>query len=123
MSQQEIAVRYYLPIRLVGHAVTKLRDSGLIYEVKLEEGVTGIAPAVEPDKLTVAEFLKTFDDVGTTYFIEEFRNIYKEMLSLLGPIREKSYAEFSTILIKDLPMPTQEEIKKIMIDDAKDIKK
>lgn len=123
MSQQEIAVRYYLPIRLVGHTVTKLRDSGLIYEVKLEEGVTGIAPAVEPDKLTVAEFLKTFDNVGTTYFIEEFRNIYKEMLSLLGPIREKSYAEFSTILIKDLPMPTQEEIKKIMIDDAKDIKK
>jgi len=123
LSQQEIAVQYYLPIRIVGRIIVKLRNAGLIYNVNLDDGVMGITPAVEPDKLTVAEFLKTFDNVGITDFTANFRDIYKETLGLLDPVRVRSYGEFSSILIKDLPIPTREEIKKIMIDDAKDIKK
>ncbi len=122
LSQQEIAVQYYLPIRIVGRIVAKLRDAGLIYDVNLDKGDTGITPAVEPDKLTIEDFLKTFDNVGVTDFITDFREIYEDMLGVIEPVRTRSYEEFSSILVKDLPLPTREEIRKIMTDDAKDIK-
>ena len=118
LSQQEIAVQYYLPIRIVGRIVGKLRTAGLIYDVKITGDTSGISPAVEPDKLTVAEFLKAFDNVGVTDFIADFRKIYEDMLAKLHPMRVRSYEQFSGLLIKDLPLPTREEITQIMITDG-----
>lgn len=119
LSHQEMAVQYYLPIRIVGRVVEKLKEAGLIYDVRLGEGVTGISPAVETDSLTVADFLKAFDNVGVTDFIADFKNIYSGLLHVMEPLRARSYAEFSTLLVRDLPLPSPDEIKKLMIEDAK----
>lgn len=119
LSHQEMAVQYYLPIRIVGRVVEKLKEAGLIYDVRLRDDVTGISPAVETDTLTVADFLKAFDNVGVTDFIADFKNIYSRLLGVMNPLQARSYAEFSTVLVRDLPLPSPDEIKKMMIEDAR----
>lgn len=119
LSKQEMAVQYYLPIRIVGRIVDKLRTAELIYDVNLGDGETGISPAIETDQFTVAEFKKTFDKVGVTDFIADFRDLYKDMLSVIEPLREKSYEQFGKLLIKDVPLPDPAEIKKLMLSREK----
>ena len=50
LSQQTIAVQYYLPIRIVGRIFGILRKAGLIYEVNMGNDETGITPAIETPK-------------------------------------------------------------------------
>lgn len=119
ISQQEIAVMYYLPIRIAGRIVEKLRKAGLIYDVKIGSDASGITPAVETENFTVADFLKAFDNTGVTDFIADFRNIYKDLLDTMEPLQKASYDQFSHLLVKDLPLPDPDTIRQMMIDDAK----
>lgn len=120
LSHQEIAVLYYLPIRIVGRVISKLKEAGLIYDVRLENDTSGISPAVETDTLTVSDFLKAFDNVGITNFIADFSNIYKDFLKTVRPLQNLSYDAFSSQLVRDLPLPDPAQIKEIMIKDSDD---
>lgn len=117
LSHQEMAVLYYLPIRIVGRVVEKLKAASLIYDVRLSDDTNGISPAVETETLTVADFFRAFDNVGVTDFIADFRNIYKDFLDILEPIQIRSYEAFSSTLVRDMPLPTPDQIKAIMIND------
>lgn len=117
LSQQEIAVRYYLPIRIVGRVTGLLRRAGLIYDVSLGSDTAAISPAVETENFTVADFEKAFDKAGITDFIPDFRTAYADMLAVIEPRRESAYALFDDITVKDLPLPSPENIKRIMMDD------
>lgn len=119
VSRQEIAVMYYLPIRIAGRIVEKLRLAGLIYEVGLQSDESGIIPAVETETFTVADFLKAFDNVGVTDFIYDFRNIYKDFINTLEPLMQASYAQFADLCVKDLRLPDPDTIKSILLTDAK----
>ncbi len=118
LSKQDMAVKYYLPIRIVGKVVDKLKEARLIYEVAMSNEEFGLTPAVEPENFTVAEFLRTFDLIGVTAFMADFRNIYGAFVSMIDPARRAAYSQFDKILMKDLPLPTPDVIKAIMIDDA-----
>ncbi|MDE6007356.1 MAG: YihY/virulence factor BrkB family protein [Muribaculaceae bacterium] len=125
LTMQQIAVRYYLPIRIVGRIVEKLKEAKLIYDVTLPDRTIGISSAVESENFTVADFLKAFDNVGVTIFISDFKQLYKDMLAQIEPQRTAAYNEFSGLLMKDLQLPDPELIKQIMADDtnvANDIK-
>ncbi len=117
LSHQEMAVLYYLPIRIVGRVVEKLKAASLIYDVRLSDDTNGISPAVETETLTVADFFRAFDNVGVTDFIADFRNIYKDFLDILEPLQIRSYEAFSSTLVRDMPLPTPDQIKAIMIND------
>lgn len=119
LSDSEIARQYYLPIRIVGDITSKLRVAGLIYTVELGDGLKGITPAVEPEYFSLADFMRKTDQVGITDFITDYQHIYSQLISVMEPLQEKSYNEFSHLLIKDLPLPTPETIKSIMIQEAK----
>lgn len=110
LTEQQMAVEYYLPIRIVNRITSKLRDAGLIYEVNLEDDRRGLTPAVETDRLTVAEFLRRFDRQGVTDFLPDFRKVYASMVSQLAPYVKTSYEEFGDLLVKDVNLPTPEEI-------------
>lgn len=116
-TEQEIAVAYYLPIRVANRVTCKLRDAGLIYDVIMDRGRKGISPAVEPGKLTVAEFLEKFDMQGQTDFIPDFKKIYSSMLSQLDGNFGKSYEQFGTLLVKDISLPSPESIKHKLLEE------
>lgn len=119
LSQQTIAVQYYLPIRIVGRIFGILRKAGLIYEVNMGNDETGITPAIETEGFTVADFKKAFDNAGVTDFIADFRNLYAGMLDEIEPRREKAYAVFDDLLVKDLELPSPEHIRQVMMAETK----
>jgi len=121
-TEQELAIDYYLPIRIVNRIMKKLREAGLIYEVVLDGGRKGIVPAIEPDKLTVGEFLRSFDSQGVTDFIPDYSEIYSAMTGQLEPIFNKSYGQFGDMLIKDIKLPEPEKIREQMLADSRTIK-
>ena len=111
LSHTEIAVRYNLPVRIVERVTEILIASRLVYEVKREDDEPGLSPAVEIRDLTAGEFLKTFDAYGEMDFIPDMDDLYSGMLDEIVPLGEKAYAEFNTLHIVSLPLPTPEEIE------------
>lgn len=118
LSDTEIAVAHYLPVRLVSHVAEKLRKARLIYDVKISDTETGIAPAVEISRLSVGEFFRIFDATGETDVVPNFRKIYADFLTLLAPKDRKAYEEFDTILVKDLPVPDRAVIARMLGPDT-----
>lgn len=119
LTKQQIAVRYYLPIRIVGRIIDKFKSAQLIYEVNLKDGTVGISTAVEPENYTVADFLKALDNIGVTAFISDFKNIYQDMLAEINPRRQQAYKVYSDLLLKDLELPTPESIRELMVAKSK----
>lgn len=119
LTEQQIAVDYYLPIKIVGRVVEKLRKARLVYDVRVGSDSTAISPAVEPSELTVEKFLREFDHVGITAFLSEFDDIYKGYIEQMDPRWDKAYECFGDLLVKDIPIPSPEDIKKIMIQEMK----
>lgn len=116
LTLQEMAVEYYLPVRIVGKIAEKLKKADLIYEVTLDNERRGITPAIEPADFTVAEFMKRFDNLGVSDFIVGFKKIYRRMIDRMKPLEEKAYSNFDDILVKDVPIPTSEEIASVMLE-------
>ena len=114
MTMQQIAMAYYLPIRIVTRIVNKLKEAKLIYEVNLGDGNTGISPAIETNDFSVSDFLNAFDSVGISDFIPDFRKLYSGMLDVLEPRQESSYSDFKDLLVKDLPLPSEEKVKSFL---------
>ena len=118
LTKQQIAVKYYLPIRIVGRIIEKLKTARLIYEVNLSEGMIGISPAVETENFTVADFLKAFDNVGVTLFISDFKKLYSQFLDEIEPCRTNAYGAFAALKMKDLPLPSEKAIKEMMLKES-----
>lgn len=114
----ELASKYNLPVRIVTRIVEKLHLAGLLYSVRLKDGVYGESPAIELEHFTVGDFFKKYDSEGENEFVPDFHNIYSGLLSLIDPLREKAYGEFSVLLIRDLPIPSPENVRTTLIDDA-----
>lgn len=117
LTSAEIAREYYLPIRIVTRIVMKLKDAGLIYQVNLGDQNTGITPAVECADFTVSDFMQAFDTVGVSDFIPGFKKLYGGMIELMQPRQQESYDQFDNILVKDIPLPTTQQIKDFLAQE------
>ncbi len=111
ISHTDIANSYNLPIRIVSRITEKLHAAGLLYSVKIKEGEFGESPAVELQDFTVADFLKAYNSEGQQDFIPDIRKLYSRLFAIILPLREKYYEEYSTVLVRDLPIPSPELIK------------
>ncbi|MDE5869641.1 MAG: YihY/virulence factor BrkB family protein [Muribaculaceae bacterium] len=121
LSNQEIAARYNLPVRVVNRVAAKLLEANLIYIVKLDESNTGLSPALQVGDLSLGRFFRDFDNVGENNIIPDFDKIYADMLSVMDPLITRSYEDYDKILLKDIPLPTPEEIHKILLKDEEAI--
>lgn len=119
-TEQELAVEYCLPIRIVSRIITKLRKAGLIYDIVMDGGRKGITPAVETENLTVSRFFEEFDRQGVTDFVPDFRKIYSPMLKQIEPDLKKSYDQFGDLLVKDVDLPSPESIRKVLLSETSD---
>ncbi|MDE6716784.1 MAG: YihY/virulence factor BrkB family protein [Muribaculaceae bacterium] len=117
LSNQEIASKYNLPVRVVNRVAQKLLAAKLIYEVKLDENNTGLSPTLEVSELTLGRFYQAFDSSGENNIIPDFDIIYADMLKILNSVTSNAYKDFNTILIKDIPLPTPEQIHNILLKD------
>ncbi|MDE7412715.1 MAG: YihY/virulence factor BrkB family protein [Muribaculaceae bacterium] len=117
LSNQEIASKYNLPVRVVNRVAEKLLQAKLIYIVKLNESDTGLSPALEVSDLTLGRFYRDFDSAGENNIIPDFEVIYSDMLNILGNLNSNAYEDFNTILLKDIPIPSPDEIHKILLKD------
>lgn len=117
LSNQEIAAKYNLPVRIVNRVASKLLDAKLIYIVKLNESDTGLSPALQVGDLTLGRFFREYDNVGENNIIPEFDTIYAGLLNVMNPLIAQSYEEYDKILLKDIPLPTPEQIHDILLKD------
>ncbi len=118
LTMVEIASSYNLPIRMVGRVSETLVNAGLVYRVKIRNGVYGLTPAREVEDFNVEEFFRIYDGTGETKIIPDFEEIYADLLDILNPISEKAYLSFSSLLLRDLPIPSPGRIKAILQDKS-----
>ncbi|MDE5808377.1 MAG: YihY/virulence factor BrkB family protein [Muribaculaceae bacterium] len=117
LSVQEIAAMYNLPVRLVNRVTEKLLKAKLVYVVKLDETKTGLSPAMEVSALTLGHFFQEYDVAGANDIIPDFDKIYADLIDLVHPLAVKSYDDYNSLLLKDVPLPTPEQIHQILLKD------
>lgn len=117
MSHADIARTYNLPVRIVSKITDKLHAAGLLYSVRIKDGEFGEAPAVELQDLTIADFLRAYNSEGQMDYISNIRQLYGELFSIILPLREKCYSEYSHILLRDLPIPSPELIHQTLLSN------
>lgn len=115
ISVVQLAKSYHLPLRIVSRIVEKLHSAGLLYAVKVKDNGFGETPAVELQDFTVADYLRAYNSEGQMDSMPDIRKIYKELFSIILPIREKCYTEYEHLLVKDLPIPSPEAISAAML--------
>ena len=114
-----IASNYNIPVRIVTRVVEKLHLAGLLYSVKLKEGVFGESPSIEVADFTVADFLRRFDAQGEADIIPDFRIIYGSLLERILPLRERCYSNYASIKMSELPVPTPDTIRETLLRNAR----
>lgn len=114
----EIASQQYLPVRVVRNVVERLISSKYINCVKLKDNEVGLAPASEVYSLTAGDFLNHFCATGNNQLIDIFKDIYSEMMSKIEPAMTKSFESFGQIFLKDLVIPTPEQVKNTLRKEA-----
>lgn len=114
LSTQQIAVDYNLPIRIVNHVTERLLGAGLLFKVEGGKSSQGLSPAVSPDALTIGAFLKTFDSLGVTDFMSDFKTVYADYAATIAPLREKAYEAYGSMLVADIPVPTPAQVHRIL---------
>ena len=102
MTRNELSKKYDIPIRLVNRICEKLHSANLIYYVVDKNEAITIAPAIDPDDLTVADFFEKVGNVGESNFIPGFATDYSEALKNINTILAKCYAADKSYLVKDI---------------------
>lgn len=115
----EIAQSYDIPIRIVNRIIEKFHSAGLTYTVQSGGESAGEVPAIEIADYSIADFLKAYNSEGDIDFLPNIREIYKDLFAIILPIREKCYEEYSSLLIRELPIPTPIQINTILVAKSK----
>lgn len=109
LTRSELSFLYDIPIRMVTRICEKLHQAGFVNFVILPEEKTGIAPAIDIEKLTVGELIEKLEKTGSSNFIPRFEMIYKNILTDMDEWFERSYETLDNIYIKDLNLPLDED--------------
>ena len=112
LTRNQISTSYNLPVSILSRIITRLHDARLIYYVKLDKGEPGLVPAVDNDRYTVGQFFEAIDRTGESGFIPYFNSIFAKLLRYIRPIGTTEGNDAATMLIRDLPVPTPEQVEK-----------
>jgi len=104
MTPHQIAVEYGLPITLVNNAVHRLVDCGLLMRVmqKGRDDELAIAPAIDPDKVSVGLVMEKLGVNGSANFIPKFNSRFKDLSEAVVRLREECIAKANEILLMSL---------------------
>ena len=111
LTESQIAVEYYLPVRVVDHIVTRLRKVGLVNYIENDDGdEKALAPAQSMEHYTLAEFYRAIDGKELFGPHTVIGDLYPDLLGLSDKHWDRAYATFDSILISDVKLPTPEQI-------------
>ena len=105
VSPQELSVNYNLPIRMVNRLCVKLKKAGLINQVMRDQDNNGIAPAVEPEELTVGFIFNKIENEGNSNYIPRFKETYEKTIQILDSWFAKCYKDLADIPLSEIPLP------------------
>ena len=114
MTRNDLSMQYDLPMRLVSYVEEKLTKAGLVYHVKLDDNQEGLMPSMPVDDYTVKQLLLSLDAEGEHDFIPNFPKIYSKTIALTDDLNEHAWDKASETKLKDLPIPTVEEIASLL---------
>ncbi len=115
LTNMQIAVEYQLPISLVTSSTNKMLDCGILMRVALRPGddVFALAPAVDPSKFTVGDFLRRFCSHGSHGFIPRFDRHYPGINRMINILETTILRKADRLLVADLTfdgLPTSKNI-------------
>lgn len=96
MSKFEISRQYNIPIQLLNRIVDKFVDAGIFSQVQRDDEVHAYQPALNLADMSVYDFLKKYNNIGTSNFIPELRG-------------DATISEIVRIIDSDIP--TQKSLK------------
>lgn len=114
LTRNEISQMYNLPLSIIANIINRLTGAGLVYNVSLKDGTTGLIPAVDNDKFTLGKFYSVIDTMGDEDFIPYFYAIFANLLDYIKGISGPDSRKVYDTLLRDLPIPTPAEVKKIL---------
>lgn len=110
LTLQEISFGYQLPIRMVNRISERLRQADLVNFVSNDPDHPALAPAIEPESLTVGNVLKKIDLVGNNDFIPGFKSLYSPTIKEIDEWMGKCFEDLESVHLNEIPLP---EIKDI----------
>ncbi|MDE6283248.1 MAG: YihY/virulence factor BrkB family protein [Muribaculaceae bacterium] len=104
LGNHQIATQYALPVSLVTAATNRLIQCGLLMNVVQRQGsdAYAVAPAINPDTMTVGDVIRRVSSNGETDFIPGFKNRFSSLLTSLTVIRDDALSQADKILISSL---------------------
>ncbi len=96
MSKFEISRQYNIPIQLLNRIVDKFVDAGIFSQVQRDDEVHAYQPALNLANMSVYDFLRKYNNIGTSNFIPELRG-------------DATISEIVRIIDSDIP--TQKSLK------------
>lgn len=105
LTCNEIARQYRLPMRLISNIVDQLHSLNLVNFISLEDDKIGVAPAVDPEKLSAGRLLKALDNYGDSDFIPLFKSHFGEIDRLIDSWEKDEWISADKILLKDIKIP------------------
>ncbi len=119
-SVVKIASDYNLPVRIVTKIVNRLYEAKFIFFTDLKNGSQGLTPALTVTHLSVGELISTLVTTGENECMPRFNELYAGLLSQLKTPLAECYNSLDMVLLKDLKIPSPEEISEILKHDAEE---
>jgi len=114
LTPHQIAVTYGLPITIVNTASTKLFQAGLLNKVVFDnlDNEPAIAPAIEPDQISVGLVLERIGAMGTANFIPKFNNRFQALSVAVADLRRQFIELGHKTLLMNLEItPAESDLK------------
>ena len=90
---------------MVNRLCVKLKKAGLINQVMRDQDNNGIAPAVEPEELTVGFIFNKIENEGNSNYIPRFKETYEKTIQILDSWFAKCYKDLADIPLNEIPLP------------------
>lgn len=108
VTPHQIAVNYGLPITLVNDAAAKLAQAGLLNRIVVDnpDNEPAIAPAVEPEKVSVGLVLERVGASGSANFIPKFNSRFHALSMAVSELRQQFVELGNKTLLMNLDIDT-----------------
>lgn len=108
VTPHQIAVNYGLPITLVNDAAAKLAQAGLLNRIVVDnpDNEPAIAPAVEPEKVSVGLVLERVGASGSANFIPKFNSRFHALSMAVSELRQQFVELGNKTLLMNLYIDT-----------------
>lgn len=108
VTPHQIAVNYGLPITLVNDAAAKLAQAGLLNRIVVDnpDNEPAIAPAVEPEKVSVGLVLERVGASGSANFIPKFNSRFHALSMAVAELRQQFVELGNKTLLMNLDIDT-----------------